>query len=68
MLPAVSEPEAKTPEQLLQDARLRHDDFVQARAAMITNKNVQGALGYCYAKARLRAARAALPKPTLVKQ
>lgn len=60
--------EAKTPEQLLQDARLRHDDFVQSRAAMLANKNVQGALGYCYAKARLRAARAALPKPTLVNQ
>lgn len=58
--------DAPTPEQLMQTARVRYEEFVQSRDRMVERKNTEGALGYCYAKANLDSARAVIPKPKLV--
>lgn len=63
---ATSSNNEPTPAQLMQTARVRYEEFVQARGVMLERKNTEGALGYCYARNKLTSARAALPKLKLV--
>lgn len=51
---------------LMKAAVAAEKKFRQARELMLVAKDVEGALGYCHAKAALKGARAALPPLRLV--
>lgn len=60
------EEQGATPAQLMARAKATHGQLQIARAAMLKEKNVEAALGFCHAQTNLRGARAALPPLRLV--